>query len=77
MNRELMKQCLDALSRLSESNQVEFSDIELIESIRAELEKSEPEPVATVQTIRGVRIGYLEKHLPDGTKLYTKGTTNV
>ena len=29
------------------------------------------EPVATVRTIRGVRIGYLETNLPDGTKLYT------
>ena len=48
MNRELMKQCLDALSRLSESNQVEFSDIELIESIRTELTNPEPEPYAWV-----------------------------
>lgn len=29
------------------------------------------EPVATVRTIRGVTIGYLETRLPDGTPLYT------
>lgn len=29
------------------------------------------EPVATVRTIRGVTIGYLETRLPDGTSLYT------
>ena len=48
MNHALAQQCLEALARLSENNQVEFSDIELIEALRAELEKPEPEPVAYI-----------------------------
>jgi hypothetical protein len=33
-------------------------------------EQEEPMAVATVRTIQGVIVGYLEKRLPDGTKLY-------
>ena len=46
MNHALAQQCLEALARLSENNQVEFSDIELIEALRAELAKPETEPYA-------------------------------
>ncbi len=38
--------------------------------LMTELSKPEQEPVATVQTIHGVTIGYLEKRMQDGTKLY-------
>ena len=34
--------------------------------------QQEQEHVATVQCVRGVTIGYLEKMLPVGTKLYTE-----
>jgi len=41
------------------------------EKLKAELEALQNQkPVATVQTIHGVTIGYLEKRMQDGTKLY-------
>lgn len=80
MNRELMKQCLDALltSKPHDDFPIEYAQhFAVIEALKAELAKPEPEPVATVKTINGVRFGYLEKRLPEGTPLYTKGTQNV
>jgi hypothetical protein len=43
----------------------------VINNLKAQLAQPEQEPVATVQCIHGITIGYLEIMLPVGTKLYT------
>lgn len=64
--REALKLALEALER---------GETELrwkaITAIREALAQPDQKPVATVQCINGVTIGYLEVMQPIGTKLYT------
>jgi len=84
--RELLKQALDAIeTRLARiENACESTcpkqavgemiavmrEMEEWQVLREALDKPEQQPVGTVQTIHGVTIGYLDKRLPDGAKLY-------
>ncbi len=72
--REALKLALHDIERYQTKRQ-DFDRFEntliKIKEALAQPEQPEQEPVATVQCIHGVTIGYLEVMQPVGTKLYT------
>jgi len=68
MEREALNLVLEVLENLPGFR----ADIDNAKDvIKAALAQPEQEPVATVQCIHGITIGYLEIMQPVGTKLYT------
>jgi hypothetical protein len=71
-DRKLLEQALEALKnvrRYDKENLYELDDD--ITALNERLAQPEQEPVATVQCVNGITIGYLEVMQPVGTKLYT------
>jgi hypothetical protein len=75
-DKEALKLALEALEYHTEQTRPIWKTEQAITAIKQALAAPAQEPVATVQCINGITIGYLDVMQPVGTKLYTTPPQN-